>query len=57
MLMALAVSAWRLRQAARRALIAEDFTRARDLAARAEQISASPNGRALLGLANWLAME
>jgi hypothetical protein len=54
-LMTLAVSAWRLRQEARQALGDGDFARAAGLAGAAQQISATPGGKALEGLAAWLA--
>jgi hypothetical protein len=46
-LMKLAASAWRLRQAARRALAASEFAHARELAARAQQICSTSAGRGL----------
>lgn len=53
--MTLAASAWRLRQAARQALTAGEFARSRGLAAEAEQICSTPAGRKLEALGAWLA--
>ena len=53
--MTLAASAWRMRQAARQALAAGEFARTRDLASRAQQICRTPAGRSLEMLGAWLA--
>lgn len=55
MVMTLAASAWKLRQAARRALESGEYRRARELAVRAQEYCATPQGRDLEGLAGWLA--
>ena len=55
MLMTLAASAWRLRQAARQALAAGELARTRDLASQAQQICRTPAGRKLEALGTWLA--
>jgi hypothetical protein len=52
--MTLAASAWRLRQAARESVAAGDFVRARQLASRAQEICHTPGGRRLEALAGWL---
>ena len=43
--MTLAAAAWRLRQAARQALAAGEFARARELASQAQQICSTPAGQ------------
>ena len=53
--MTLAASAWRMRQAARAAVAAGDFARARELASRAQEICYMPAGRRLAALSAWLA--
>ena len=53
-LMVLAVRAYRLRQAARDALAAEDFAAAKRLAAMAERIQATPAGHGLNAVSAWL---
>uniref|UniRef100_Q01SX3 Uncharacterized protein n=1 Tax=Solibacter usitatus (strain Ellin6076) TaxID=234267 RepID=Q01SX3_SOLUE len=53
--MTLAAAAWRLRQAARQALAADEFVRVRELAAQAQQVCATPSGMSLKNLGNWLA--
>lgn len=52
--MTLAAAAWRSRQAARQALAAGEFARARELASQAGQVCSTPSGAALEGLAKWL---
>jgi predicted amidophosphoribosyltransferase len=52
--MTLAASAWRLRRAAREAVAAGDFARARQLASRAQEICYMPGGRRLEALSGWL---
>jgi hypothetical protein len=52
--MTLAASAWRLRQAARNAIAADDPARALTLAAEAEAICHTPAGRSLEALCSWL---
>ena len=47
MVMTLAASAWRARQAARRALAADEFARMRDLASHAQQICYTEAGKNL----------
>ena len=54
MVMTLAASAWRMRQAARQALAAGEFARTRYLASHAQQISWTPAGRSLEMLGAWL---
>jgi hypothetical protein len=51
--MRLATRAYRLRQAARQALRAGDFERARDLAAQARDLWAAPTGRCLVAIADF----
>jgi hypothetical protein len=53
--MTLAASAWRLRQAAREGLASGDFARARELALQAQEICHTPGGRRLEALSGWLA--
>jgi hypothetical protein len=53
--MMLMADAWRLRQAARRALAAGEYARTGDLASRAQQICYTPAGRKLEELSAWLA--
>jgi len=53
--MTLAASAWRMRQAARAALAAGDMALARDLAAESQRICDTPAGRKLAALGKWLA--
>src|ERR1700692_4467378 len=52
--MTLAASAWRLRQAAREAVAGGDMVRARELAARAQGICYTAGGRRLEALSGWL---
>jgi hypothetical protein len=52
--MTLAASAWRMRQAARQALAADEFARTRSLASEAQQICYTPAGRKLEALGAWL---
>ena len=54
-LMGLAASAWRLRQAARRALLEGDPGRAHALVSQAQKICRTPGGVHLEGLSRWLA--
>jgi hypothetical protein len=55
MVMTLAASAWRMRQAARKALAAGEFADARDLASQAQRICYTPAGKSLEALSAWLA--
>jgi hypothetical protein len=55
--MMLAVDAWRLRQAARQALEAGEFERARGLAMKAQQVHRTPIGKSLNALSAWLHVE
>lgn len=55
MVMTLAVTAWRMRQAARQAIAAGEFALARDLTSRAQRICYTPAGKKLEGLTAWLA--
>lgn len=57
MVMTLLASAWKLRQAARRALEAGDYRRARELAEQAQRYCATPTGRDLESLAGWLGAQ
>jgi len=52
--MTLAASAWHMRRAARQAVQAGDVARARQLAARAQEICSMPAGRRLAALGEWL---
>lgn len=54
-LMMLAASAWRLRQAARQAIVDGDPGQALTLASQAEAICHSPAGRNLEVVSSWLA--
>ncbi|MEX2261604.1 MAG: hypothetical protein WD696_06615 [Bryobacteraceae bacterium] len=54
-LMALSARAWHLRQAARQAIALGEFERARRLAARAQELHYTPNGRSLGRLSGLLA--
>ena len=56
-LMRLAASAWRLRESARRALQAGDFSAARDLAAQAQRLHATSAGRSVWLVAVWSAQQ
>ena len=56
-LMLLAVEAWRLREAARTALVAGEFARGFDLAARAQELQSTRAGESLQTLGKWLAAE
>ena len=53
-IMSLAVSAWRLREAARHAMAEGDTLRARALAARAQEICRTADGRDLEMVNGWL---
>jgi len=53
-LMLLTARAWRLRQAARRALRAGEFQRARRLALAAQKVHRTPVGEFLRALSAWL---
>ena len=53
--MRLSVAAWRLREAARDSLAAGDFASAYRLAARAQRLQVTGEGRALCLLSAWLA--
>ena len=55
--MTLAASAWRMRQAAREAFAAGDLTRARELAAHSQELCSTPAGRKLVALGDWLAVR
>jgi hypothetical protein len=52
--MLIAAEAWRLRAAAREAILAGEFGRARDLARDAQGAQATPAGEALRRLGAWL---
>jgi hypothetical protein len=52
--MLLAAEAWRLREAARVAVVAGDFERAFELTGSAQETQATPAGEALLRLGAWL---
>jgi hypothetical protein len=52
--MGLMAGAWRLREAARRAIAAGDPGRARALALRAQEICRTPDGGRLETLSSWL---
>ena len=52
--MLLAAEAWRLREAARGAIVAGEFERALKLAGSAQETQATPAGEALLRLGAWL---
>jgi len=54
MVMTLAASAWRMRRAAREAVSAGDFARARELASRAQEVCHTASGRRLEALSGWL---
>lgn len=56
-LMRLAVSAWRLRQTARRALDAGSFEWALNLASEAQRLHRTPRGESLRRLSAWLNAE
>jgi hypothetical protein len=56
-LMGLAASAWRFRESARRALRERDFAAARDLAAQAQRLHATPAGRSVWLVAAWSARQ
>ena len=53
-IMSLASAAWRMRQAARQALVDDDPERARTLASQAEAICHTPAGKRLEELSSWL---
>ena len=53
-LMRLAAEAWRLRESARTAIASGDFVRSLELAAKAQQVQATPQGEALLKIGEWL---
>jgi hypothetical protein len=53
-IMSLAAAAWRMRQAARQAIIDDDPDRARTLASEAEAICHTPAGRRLEEMSAWL---
>ena len=55
--MGLAAGAWRMREAARQAIAEGDAARARALAAEAQEICGTPQGRELEIIASWLAGE
>jgi hypothetical protein len=52
--MRIAAEAWRLREAARGALAAGEFSRAFELAGRAQEAHSTAAGEALLRLGAWL---
>ena len=54
-IMALQVKAWRLREAARQAMMSGDSIRAKELAAQAEEIHSTPAGKHIQFLSSWLA--
>jgi hypothetical protein len=51
--MRIAAEAWRLREAARKAVLGGDFELAVELAGSAQQRQATPGGEALLRLGTW----
>jgi hypothetical protein len=51
--MRIAAEAWRLREAARRAILSGEFELALELAGSAQRTQATPAGEALLRLAVW----
>jgi hypothetical protein len=51
--MRIAAEAWRLREAARRAMLSGEFELALDLAGIAQRTKATPAGEALLRLGAW----
>jgi hypothetical protein len=53
--MVLTTQAWRLRQAARKAIVAGKFERGFELAVQAQEIQATPQGKALRTVGKWLA--
>ncbi|MBZ5623622.1 MAG: hypothetical protein LAQ69_33595 [Acidobacteriia bacterium] len=53
--MTLVAAAWRMRQAARQAIVDNDPGRARMLASEAEAICHTPAGERLQALSSWLA--
>jgi hypothetical protein len=55
--MRLAVKAWRLRQAARQALEADEIERAFELASEAQHVHRTPGGEALRVLIAWLSVR
>jgi hypothetical protein len=52
--MAIAAEAWRLREAARKAILAGEFGRAWELARGAQEAQATPAGETLVRLGAWL---
>jgi hypothetical protein len=54
-IMGLAAAAWRMREAARRAIAGGDLIRAHALAAQAQEICRTPAGRDLEMIGSWLA--
>jgi hypothetical protein len=54
MVMTLAASAWRARQASRQALAADDFARLYDLASQSQQVCYTQAGKNLAELGAWL---
>ena len=55
--MRLAVKAWRLRQAARRAVEAGEIERALELASHAQQVHRTPAGESLRVLSAWFSLS
>jgi len=53
-LMSLTVSAWRMRNAARAAVVAGEYTKAKELVARAQSICFAPAARRIELLSEWL---
>ena len=53
-LMLISAEAWRLREAARKAIVAGEFGRGFEYAASAQEAQATPAGGGLLRLAGWL---
>jgi predicted amidophosphoribosyltransferase len=54
-IMGLAADAWRMREAARRAMAEGDVARARALAVQAQEFCRTPAGRQLEMVSSWLA--
>ena len=54
-IMGLAADAWRMRAAARQAMVEGDVARARALAAQAQELCRTPDGRDLEMVSSWLA--
>jgi hypothetical protein len=57
MIMTLVASAWRMRQSARRAIADGDLAQAHELAAKAQELCFTSEGRKLQALGSWLAED